>query len=213
MMVIIASEINSNNETLKQSIYSQKPIQGSHVLDSKQPSWLQAIIEGLVDGILVLSQQGEWIYANECARQICQQLSPGKTLSNSVPQVIWQVCESLRDRLELLSDQEAIIGNEIKPNNSVNFRVRVRWLVLEDSAHPLILVTIEDQNQARKMQAIADAKKYGLTRRETEVWSLHQSRLSYKEIADRLYITLNTVKKHIKNIYAKQQEFLLTQDE
>jgi len=154
---------------------------------------------------LVLSQQGEWIYANECARQICQQLSPGKTPSNSVPQVIWQVCESLRDRLELLCDQEAIIGNEIKSNNSVNFRVRVRWLVLEDSAHPLILVTIEDQHQTRKMQAIADAKKYGLTRRETEVWSLHQSRLSYKEIADRLYITLNTVKKHIKNIYAKQQ--------
>lgn len=212
-MVILASEMNGNNETLKQSIYSQKPIQGFNVLDSKQPSWLQAIIEGLVDGVLVLSQQGEWIYANECARQICQQLSPGKTPSNSVPQVIWQVCESLRDRLELLSDQEAIIGNEIKPNNSVNFRVRVRWLVLEDSAHPLILVTIEDQNQSRKMQAIADAKKYGLTRRETEVWSLHQSRLSYKEIADRLYITLNTVKKHIKNIYAKQQEFLVTQDE
>ena len=211
-MVIAASEINSNNETLKQSIYSQKPIQGSNVLDSKQPSWLQAIIEGLVDGVLVLSQQGEWIYANECARQICQQLSPAKTPSNSVPQVIWEVCESLRDRLDPFSEQGAIIGNEIKPNNSVNFRVRVRWLVLEDSAHPFILVTIEDQHQARKMHAIADAQKYGLTPREAEVWSLHQSRLSYREIADKLYITLNTVKKHIKNIHAKQQEFLGTQD-
>jgi len=38
-MVILASEMNGNNETLKQSIYSQKPIQGSNLLDSKQPFW------------------------------------------------------------------------------------------------------------------------------------------------------------------------------
>ncbi len=211
-MVILASELNRNNETIEESNDFQNLNQGSNVLQPKQPSWLQAIIEGLVDGVLVLSQQGEWIYGNECARQICLQLSLDKKLSNSVPQVIWQVCEVLRDQLDLFSEQEMMIGNAIKPNNTVNFRVRVRWLVLEESAHPLILVTIEDQHQARKMNAIADAKKYGLTRREAEVWSLHQSRLSYKEIADRLYITLNTVKKHIKNIYAKQQEFLGTQD-
>ncbi|MEM6401859.1 MAG: LuxR C-terminal-related transcriptional regulator, partial [Cyanobacteria bacterium P01_D01_bin.116] len=29
----------------------------------------------------------------------------------------------------------------------------------------------------------------------------------YKQIADKLFITVNTVKKHIKNIRAKQQKF------
>jgi len=64
---------------------------------------------------------------------------------------------------------------------------------------------MEDQNLSKQMQAITDAKRYGLTPREAEVWSLHQAKLSYKEIAKNLYITVNTVKKHIKNIYSKQQ--------
>jgi DNA-binding CsgD family transcriptional regulator len=210
-MVILASEVNSHIETVEKPNYLQKQIKESRSQHAQQPSWLQAIIEGLVDGVLVVSKQGEWVYANECARRICHQLSLGTSPSNSVPQAIWCVCESLLDRHDLFSEQEMTINNEINPKNSESFRIRVRWLVLEESAHPYLLVTIEDQYQSRKMQAIADAKKYGLTRREAEVWSLHQSKLSYKEIADKLYITLNTVKKHIKNIYAKQQEFLGTQ--
>ena len=207
-MVILSGELNSNIETVKTSKYSSKPFKAIHSQKSKQPSWLQAIIEGLVDGVLVLTQQGEWVYANECGRQICYQLSPDQSQNNSVPSAIWRVCELLLNRLDPFAEQEMVINNEIKLTNSVTFRIRVRWLVLEESACPYLLVTIEDQHQARKMQAIADAQKYGLTRREAEVWSLHQSKLSYKEIADKLYITLNTVKKHIKNIYTKQQGFL-----
>jgi DNA-binding CsgD family transcriptional regulator len=56
-----------------------------------------------------------------------------------------------------------------------------------------------------KNNAIADAKPYNLTPRETEVWSLKQTNYTYKQIAATLYISVNTVKKHIKNIYFKQQ--------
>ncbi len=68
-----------------------------------------------------------------------------------------------------------------------------------------IVVTLEDCNSSSQNIAIADAKKYGLTKREAEVWLLRYANLPYKEIAQHLYITINTVKKHIKNIYAKQQ--------
>lgn len=207
-MVILSGELKSNIQTVETSKYSGNHFKSIHSKKSKQPSWLQTIIEGLVDGVLVLTQQGEWVYANECGRQICHQLSPDQSQNNSVPPAIWRVCELLLDRLDPLTEQEMVINNEIKVRNSVTFRIRVRWLALEESASPYLLVTIEDQHQARKMQAMADAQKYQLTRREAEVWSLHQAKLSYKEIADKLYITLNTVKKHIKNIYAKQQIFL-----
>jgi DNA-binding CsgD family transcriptional regulator len=207
-MVILGDELKSNIETVETSKYSGKPFKEIHSQNSQQPSWLQAIIEGLVDGVLVLTQQGDWVYANECARQMCHQLSPNQSEKNSVPPAIWRVCELLLNRLDPFAEQEIVINNEIKLKNSVSFRIRVRWLVLEESACPYLLVTLEDKHQARKMQAIADAQKYRLTRREAEVWSLHQSKLSYKEIAENLYITLNTVKKHIKNIYAKQQGFL-----
>ena len=207
-MVILSGEVKSNITTVETSKYSGKPFKEIHSQNSQQPSWLQAIIEGLVDGVLVLTQQGEWVYTNECGRHICHPLSPDQSQKNYVPQAIWRVCELLLDRLDPFAEEERVINNEIKLTNSVTFRIRVRWLVLEETACPYLLVTIEDQHQARKMQAMADAQKYRLTRRETEVWSLHQSKLSYKEIADKLYITLNTVKKHIKNIYAKQQGFL-----
>ncbi len=49
----------------------------------------------------------------------------------------------------------------------------------------------------------ADVQKYGLTSREAAVWFFRQSNYSYKEIANKLFISVNTVKKHMKNIYAK----------
>jgi DNA-binding CsgD family transcriptional regulator len=69
-------------------------------------------------------------------------------------------------------------------------------------------VIIEDQYESRKNAAIADAQKYGLTSREAEVWLLHQAKHTYQQIAEKLYISRNTVKKHLKNIYAKQRDSL-----
>lgn len=204
-MVILTSQLNSHIKTVETQNFSEKKLKEASSRHSKQSAFLQAIMEGLVDGVLVLTKQGELVYANECGRQICHQLSPGTSAFNSVPQSIWYVCESFLDSHNSLPDLETIVNNDINPSGSATFRVRVRWLVLEDSAYPYLLVIMEDQKLSKQMQAIADAKRYGLTPREAEVWSLHQAQLSYKEIAERLYITVNTVKKHIKNIYSKQQ--------
>jgi ATP/maltotriose-dependent transcriptional regulator MalT len=42
-----------------------------------------------------------------------------------------------------------------------------------------------------------------LTRRETEIMSLLDDGLSNQEIADRLFISIDTVKTHLQNIYGK----------
>ena len=47
---------------------------------------------------------------------------------------------------------------------------------------------------------------YGLTEREGEVWMLRLQDYSYQEIADKLYLSINTVKKHMKTILAKQEQ-------
>jgi two-component system, NarL family, response regulator LiaR len=46
-------------------------------------------------------------------------------------------------------------------------------------------------------------KKHQLTKRENDVLELIAKGLLYKEIADMLNISLDTVKKHTKNIYKK----------
>jgi DNA-binding CsgD family transcriptional regulator len=63
---------------------------------------------------------------------------------------------------------------------------------------------LEDQHQVNKVRAIAEARKYGLTDREAQVWLLKRTGHSYKSIAAQLYIAEDTVKKHIKSIHAKR---------
>ena len=165
---------------------------------------LQAIIEGFVDGILILTERGEWVHANEYARRICDQPQTEGTSSHTVKGEIWRVCQSLIDSHQLFPKENIIIESEIDLEN-VTYRIRARWLELAHTEHRLLLVTLEDQQQSSQNIAIADAKKYGLTVREAEVWLLRRANYSYKDIAAKLYITLNTVKKHMKNIHAKQQ--------
>ena len=166
---------------------------------------LEAVLEGFIDGVLILNQQGGIVHANDSARRICQQLEEGASSVNSIPQAIWRVCESLIESSDLFNDNKLIIESEINWDNSATFRIRTRWLDLKESEQPYLLVTLEDRLQSTQNAALTDVKKYGLTHREAQVWLLRQAKHSYKEIAAQLYITINTVKKHMKNIYAKQQ--------
>lgn len=167
---------------------------------------LQAIIESFVDGVLIVSPEGKLIHANEYARSICRQLMPKDTASDVIPEEIWHICQSLIESSELFIAEKIIIESEIQPKPTIKLRIRARWLELSASPNNFLLVTIEDCNQHSQSIAIADAKKYNLTEREIEVWQLRLANLSYKEIANKLYITINTVKKHLQNIHAKQQD-------
>ncbi|NEP55025.1 MAG: hypothetical protein F6K65_42090 [Moorea sp. SIO3C2] len=69
-----------------------------------------------------------------------------------------------------------------------------------------MILVIEDRRQAIDNILIEEAKQYGLTPREKEVWMLHRGDLTYKEIATKLEITPNTVKKHMRSIHAKKRD-------
>lgn len=205
-MSMLTPKLNCYLKTAQRLSSSNQQLNVPHSQQAKHPYLLQAIVEGFVDGVLILTERGEWIHANKRARRICQQFSSDQLHHNSVPQPIWQICESLSDSRELFPDQKMIIEAEIDTNSGTIWRVRVRWLELDENNSPYLLVTIEDRNQSSHNTAIAEAKKYNLTPREAQVWSLRRANYSYKEIAAKLYITTNTVKKHLKNVYAKQQE-------
>ncbi|HEY9674807.1 MAG TPA: helix-turn-helix transcriptional regulator [Waterburya sp.] len=210
---MLASKLNGHLEPLPRGSFSDKQLKVPHSQNSKPPYFLQAIIEGFVDGVLILTETGEWVHTNECARRICRQLSSERFQHNLVPSSIWQICSALIESRELFPDQSMIIEAEIDTNEAAVLRVRVRWLDLEGSPNPYLLVTLEDRKQSTQKAAIAEAKKYDLTPREAEVWLLRRAHYSYKEIAAKLYITVNTVKKHLKSVYAKQQVNLWSEEE
>lgn len=172
----------------------------------------QGMLEGFIDGILILTEQGELVHANQTARQICHQITQIDSPHNSVPEKIWEVCESLIESRDLFPNQKIVLESEISQANSVNLRLRVQWFKLERMRRDCILVTIEDKYQSLQKMVTNDIHQYDLTPREAEVWLLYRAKYSYKEIAEQLYITLNTVKKHMKNIHAKRKAFSEDED-
>lgn len=210
MTLLPVSELNSHFELTQGLNASKQKSDGSQFQPLQQHYLLQSVIEGFIDGVFILTAQGELVHANTQAHQIGERLDQGASQSNAVIQEIWRVCESLRESHELFPDQKIIIESEIATDTSTIYQIQARWLELAESEHRFLLVTLKARDQDIKNSAIADINKYGLTPREAEVWLLRQAQHSYKEIADKLYITNNTVKKHLKNIYAKQHEYLQT---
>jgi DNA-binding CsgD family transcriptional regulator len=170
------------------------------------PFLLQGVLEGLTDGILILSEQGEWIYHNYYAYCICQRLNQGSGDTKTVPEVIWRNCEALLESRNLFPDQPIVIESEVTLNPEDVYRIRVRWLTLEDSSRPYLAVLLEDRRQSMQSRAIAEAILYDLTPRQADVWLLRRAGFSYQQIAMELFITLNTVKRHLKDIRLKQKQ-------
>lgn len=169
---------------------------------------LQKVIESFFDGILVLTEQGDWVQANTQARQICDRITQSKQQPHGVPEQIWHACRMLIESSNLPLDRAGILETELATDRSTPLRIRVRSLKLSATAHPYLLVILEDRYQSTQNLALAEADKYGLTPREADVWLLRRTNHSLKEIAAHLYISLNTVKKHMKNIQAKRESLL-----
>ncbi|WGV27125.1 helix-turn-helix transcriptional regulator [Halotia branconii] len=201
MIPLTKTSINVNTAVLPKQASVKLP-------NLQQAEFLQEILEGLGDGILILTTAGELVHANASAHHICSQLNQGHFDSNYIPSAIWHLCQFLIDNQRLLSDPIMMLSDEIVLDKSTIFRIRIKFMDLEIFDIPCLLVTLENRCESMKNIAIAEIKKYELTPREAEIWCLYRSNYSYKEIAVKLHITLNTVKKHMKNIHAKRQDFL-----
>ena len=172
-----------------------------------KPALLQEAIECFMDGILLLTPTGDWVHGNYYARQVCGQLTQSLAQLQCVPQQIWLVCEVLVKNQQQGSSA-LVVESEITTPDFNTIRVRASWLSAENRESPFLLVTLEDRYQSMHNKAIAEVQQYRLTPREAEVWLLYQDNYSYKEIATKLYITVNTVKRHMKSIHAKRKEAL-----
>ncbi|MDZ8189736.1 MAG: helix-turn-helix domain-containing protein [Nostoc sp. ChiSLP02] len=181
--------------------------------DSKRANFLEEVIEGLEDGLLILSKAGKVLHANASADRVCCQFNQDNCNENVVPPAIWNLCESLLSNRSWLSDKLIVLSDEIVLDKSNIFRIRVRLIDLDGFDSPCFLVSIQNQYESLKYVALTEVKKFELTRREAEIWCLYRNDYSYKEIANKLFITINTVKKHMKNIHAKRQASVMLEDQ
>ena len=176
---------------------------------------LQGILEGMPDGILIISNTGKLIQSNRLGRYLCDQLIDRPTPVDSVPKSIWRSCEALLDSRETFTDKQIntfLIEEDIQTKGTIAIRVRVQWLS-QDPEDLRILVVMEDRFQTARNRAIAEGQRYGLTSRESEVWQYRCIGRTYKQISQKLFITVDTVKKHVKSIHAKRDNFHVFNEE
>ncbi len=176
---------------------------------------LQGILEGMPDGIVIVSENGKVIQSNYLGRHLCEQLIDRPTPVDSVPRVIWRLCEALFDSRETFGDSQLtrfLIEEDLHINDAIAIRARARWLS-HDPGNIQILVVLEDRLQTAQNRAIAEGQRYGLTNRESEVWQHRCVGCTYKQISQKLFITVDTVKKHVKSIHAKRETFQYFHDD
>jgi DNA-binding CsgD family transcriptional regulator len=173
--------------------------------DPQNSSLTQAVLEGFVDGVLLMTEQGKLVYANAPARRMCQLMNRSAAQTGLLPKAIWQNCQTLIEGRNLQLEPLNVVESTIVVNPTTEFRVRARWFSSPQEQGAYVIVMLEDRYQALQHLAIAEAQRYRLTRRETEIWVLRRHHYTRKEIAERLHVTLDTVKKHLKNIHAKRQ--------
>jgi DNA-binding CsgD family transcriptional regulator len=209
-------QLENDNVEHKIANAAKKPLsEVSPSLNNYSLVWFRSVLEGFMDGILILTEQGVIVDANSYGRQLCRQLiqcfSPSNknnsSNTNKVPDAIWHFCEALMESRNLFPGHTILIEDEIFTGQS-QIRIRVHWISLNDEDQPHLLVVLEDRTESLKNIAITEARKYGLTEREAQVWLLRRTNQSYKAIASELHITIDTVRKHVKSIHAKRNAFI-----
>ena len=164
--------------------------------------FLQGVLEGFTDGILILTERGEILHANRQLNQIVENLAQSEFESRYLNQEIWRLHEATIDLSDLHNHRSIIIESELLTGSLGTLQLQARQFRLTLFPTPLVLVTIQDQ-RLQKRVFLSDVQQHGLTPREVEIWALRQANHSYADIAKELFISINTVKKHLKNVYAK----------
>lgn len=166
--------------------------------------WI-ALAEALREGVMVISRNIKPMYVNQQAKEICQKLGDSNRYFGNLPSAISEVCHRL---IKNGNSATSPLIVECQNNEEETIRIRASWLNLpcnDGTSFQYIIVFLENRDRIMQEELQFEQQKYQLTDREMEIWSLLRQDYSYQEIAASLHISLNTVKTHVKNIYAKKR--------
>jgi DNA-binding CsgD family transcriptional regulator len=167
------------------------------------------LLELMQEGIMLISYNLPPIYLNIKAREICHRLWNGNHQSDALPPVISAIYRQLNRNLSS-QDKVFLMDHQIAGEQTI--RIRACYLPVEVDNEPnvtsgnrsLLLVLLEDRDAILQEELRIEQKKYNLTERELEVFGLLSQSYSYQEIANKLLVSPNTVKFHVKNINFKR---------
>ncbi|MEO0430366.1 MAG: helix-turn-helix transcriptional regulator [Cyanobacteria bacterium J06656_5] len=176
-----------------------------------QTTLLLAAIESFTVGLVIVAQNGTILHKNRRAQALLEDMP--WTSPKMVPETLWHSCQTLMENQEehpglFPAGYTFVLEDEISTSHGT-VHMRAQWFDWDNNINQssdCFLITLENRQQSLTALANQEAQRYGLTTRETDVWCLKRMGYSYKKIAASLYISENTVKKHLKNIYSKKEQ-------
>ncbi|MEM9446669.1 MAG: helix-turn-helix transcriptional regulator [Verrucomicrobiota bacterium] len=159
-------------------------------------------------GFLLLDKSGQLIQSTAKARQLCLLLQAERQSASqqsiSLPYQVIKLYELLMDSRIEFPGQPLQMFEKVMLDNGVQISINAEWVYLGDNLSHCLLVKLENVSQTMNQRALCDACRYNFTPREIEVWALCLQGLSRSQISQRLFITMNTVVKHMKSIRGKR---------
>jgi DNA-binding CsgD family transcriptional regulator len=160
-----------------------------------------------VPGVLVLDHRGVVLHYTAAAERWLRHLGdlgPGWQEGHGLPVVVWTVVGALRRALKPETERDLASV----PRVCVRARSG-RWLTLQAamseaqhlSSPGEIVIVI--QPAGSKEMAWLNTATYGLSPREEEVVELVVRGASTQQISQALYVTEDTVQKHLQNVFSK----------
>jgi DNA-binding CsgD family transcriptional regulator len=160
-------------------------------------------------GVLVFTPTLELIHMNEEALVLSSYINQTQTdyvVTGILPQEILAFCEEIIQRLTNHHDFKEWEYFELRRViDGTEFPVLLRGFGLPDpgSRQPRVLILMERVSLRNKFRIEPSMSRYHLTEREEEVLDELAKGFTNKEIANKLGITENTVKEHIKRLMQK----------
>ena len=155
-------------------------------------------------GMLVLDAAMNVLYLNDIAREIISEM--GAAPSAPVPGIIMEKCRFLQEKKGSLLGENPIalpVKSTIKVKGH-SFDMEVRCFSKNQKSPPQIYFTVSlESSRPPRFNKQKIQEQFQLTNREVEIIYAIFKGLKNVEIADCLYISETTVKKHIQNICAK----------
>jgi DNA-binding NarL/FixJ family response regulator len=174
------------------------------IIDDTVISFLNNIIsKRITSGVVVINETNEILYLNQEAQSILSTFNADNVSSDKNPADISKaIVDSIRESLGSLTDTASACIHCNNSNNTYALRA-IPLHQPNQKGKRCILVLIEGITIQHKFDLKAVQKKFGLTKRETEVTFCLTKGLTNKEIANTLSLSPETVHDYVKQIMKK----------